>query len=537
MGKIEPYSMQRLAWFSLGAMGLFTVKRMTLKRRFLLHNLLLVGGMLTAGVITYWRLEALSVQVNISQSVYAELRTVGNVAVDAGTVKGLLSDPSANHERIVSHLRYAIGGLDQFIQIGEGYGKASDRGIKDAYVPINQAAASARMRLQEIYDQLHGNPPLSSVDTSLQQQRMDAALDDIDRVASSCIRFISNRQQIASINLARNLVIIGLLSAAAVLAALLLSVSQYRLVMAPLQWLRSGVQQVAQTQFLYQLDPSNMGKSVEFHDLASEFNRMAAELDGFYRRLEEQVRTKSMELVRSERLASVGFLAAGVAHEINNPLNIISGYAELTSKRLESGRGPFDETVAAQARENLKVIREEAFRCKEITEKLLSLSRNGSEGREELNLANVARDVATMTKGLKNYRDRRITLKFDLDQPLAVRANLTEMKQVLLNLTINALEASPPQSGEVCIEGRQNEGWVELCVKDNGRGMGPEVLRHVFEPFFTARHRSSDRGTGLGLSITHAIIENHQGRIVAASDGPGCGAQFTVRLPAAVNRG
>ncbi len=79
-----------------------------------------------------------------------------------------------------------------------------------------------------------------------------------------------------------------------------------------------------------------MGSSPEFRDLATEFNAMAIELDSFYRRLEEQVRTKSRELVRSERLASVGFLAAGVAHEINNPLNIISGYAELTAKRLHA---------------------------------------------------------------------------------------------------------------------------------------------------------------------------------------------------------
>jgi two-component system CheB/CheR fusion protein len=73
---------------------------------------------------------------------------------------------------------------------------------------------------------------------------------------------------------------------------------------------------------------------------------------------------------------------------------------------------------------------------------------------------------------------------------------------------------------------------VEVSVKDNGRGMGPEVLPHVFEPFFTARRGSPERGTGLGLSITHAIVESHQGRIEAQSDGPGLGARFTVRLPA-----
>src|SRR6185437_9669953 len=248
--------------------------------------------------------------------------------------------------------------------------------------------------------------------------------------------------------LAKNVLIIGLLASIAILAAVLLSISQYRLIMAPLQRLRHGVRRVAEAKFSQKLDPAAMGASPEFADLATEFNRMASELDEFYRRLEEQVRAKSRDLVRSERLASVGFLAAGVAHEINNPLNIISGYAELTSKRLNAARGPIDEQAMEQTRESLRIIREEAFRCKDITEKLLSLSRPGSDTREELDLATVARDVATMTQGLKNYRDRRLTLKLDSLEPLAVRANLTEMKQVLLNLTINALEASPANGGE-----------------------------------------------------------------------------------------
>jgi two-component system, NtrC family, sensor kinase len=362
---------------------------------------------------------------------------------------------------------------------------------------------------------------------------------DLDGVASSCLQFVTNRQEAASADLAENGALVGGFSLAGAVAALMLSVVQYRLVMLPLRRLRQGVRRVAEAQFSQKLDPSNMGASPEFLDLALEFNRMAGELDDFYRRLEEQVRAKSRELVQSERLASVGFLAAGVAHEINNPLNIISGYAELTTRQLAPGRGPPGEEAVAQARERLRIIRDEAFRCKDITEKLLSLARSGSEGRETLDLALVARDVALMTRGLKNYRDRRLTLNLDSGRPLQVQANLTEMKQVLLNLTINALESVPVAGGEVCIEGRQSDAWVELSVKDNGLGMSPEVLRHVFEPFFTVRRggdRSAasvgERGTGLGLSITHAIIESHGGTIRAQSDGPGRGARFTIALPA-----
>jgi two-component system NtrC family sensor kinase len=103
---------------------------------------------------------------------------------------------------------------------------------------------------------------------------------------------------------------------------------------------------------------------------------------------------------------------------------------------------------------------------------------------------------------------------------------------VLLNLTVNALEASAGQSGEVRIGGKRCGEWVECYVEDSGKGMTREVLEQIFEPFFTAKRGACEPGTGLGLSITHAIVENHGGSIRAESGGPGHGSRFTVRLPA-----
>src|SRR5439155_14052830 len=249
------------------------------------------------------------------------------------------------------------------------------------------------------------------------------------------------------------------------------------------------------------------------------------ELDEFYKRLEHKVQQASKELVRSERLASVGFLAAGVAHEINNPLSIISGYAELSLRSLRDAGG--DEKTIEEIEHALAVIRDESFRCKEITQKLLSLSRSGgSADRQTFSLAHVAQDVTSMLTALKSYRDRRVELKLDRAEPLDVFGRPDEMKQVILNLAMNALEASPPDSGQVQIDGRRQGPWVELSVRDNGRGMPAEVLDRVFEPFFTARPLTDtprDHGTGLGLSITHAIVESHGGEILAESEGPGHG--------------
>ncbi len=321
-------------------------------------------------------------------------------------------------------------------------------------------------------------------------------------------------------------------------------IRQFRALVRPLLWLRDDMQRSAAREFREPVRPHG---DREFKEVASYFNGLARELAQLYKSLEEKVIQKSRELVRSERLASVGFLAAGVAHEINNPLSVIAGYAELAAKSIrrimlgpsaEPATAPDADVEAEAEAEQLasaldaqEIIRDEAFRCKEITSRLLSLARGGGDGRQSLCLDEVARQVTVLTKGLKNYRDRRVVLDFKPTERLEIVGNPTEMKQVLLNLTVNALEAVPGGHGEVKIGGRRTHEWVEVSVEDNGKGMSPETLEHVFEPFFTAKRGAGEPGTGLGLSITHAIVENHGGRIRAESAGPGRGSRFTVRFP------
>jgi signal transduction histidine kinase len=235
--------------------------------------------------------------------------------------------------------------------------------------------------------------------------------------------------------------------------------------------------------------------------------------------LEEQVAEKNRELVRSQRLASVGFLAAGVAHEINNPLGIITGFAEFTQERLKSAGD--EETVKA-----LQAICDEAFRCKGITEKLLSMARSGETAKMPVDLSTVARDVISLTTVLKPYQGRRVQFS---GEPAVVSANEAELKQVVLNLLTNALEAID-DTGEVRVNVRRHDRAVELSVKDTGRGMSGATMNQIFEPFFTLP-RNGRRGTGLGLSIAHAIVESHGGTIRATSEGEGRGSEFVVNLP------
>ncbi|HSU67626.1 MAG TPA: HAMP domain-containing protein, partial [Tepidisphaeraceae bacterium] len=248
----------------------------SLRRRFLLHNLLLVGGLIVAGAISVWRLGVLRSQIEVSPTIFAELRTIGSVGTETGIVRGLLSDPAANRDAIVTRLTYAIGGLEQFIQVGQGYGQKRDPLTLRAYVPINGYAASARDQLKGVLEAITGGKPLPNAD--VQRNAVDAAMDDIDHASSSCIAFMTARQQTASSQLATNLFLIGILSLAAVLAALVLSIVHDRIVVAPLQRLRQGVRAVAGAQFSQKLDLSEMKSSPEFLELAGEFNRMAEEL-------------------------------------------------------------------------------------------------------------------------------------------------------------------------------------------------------------------------------------------------------------------
>jgi signal transduction histidine kinase len=266
-------------------------------------------------------------------------------------------------------------------------------------------------------------------------------------------------------------------------------------------------------------------------ELADAFNDMTQQLHRLYADLEKQVNDRSRQLVRSERLASVGFLAAGVAHEINNPLASIAFCSEALEGRLHdllarvpAGRRDEDAEVFARY---LKMIQEEAFRCKKITERLLAFSRTGERRREPIDLSGLVQAVLDVTQHLPKCKGKQV--RFDRPpRKVTAPAHGEEIKSVVLNLVINALD-SMDEGGQLTIRLREREGMAELEFEDTGCGMTPEVLENIFEPFFT-RSRSGE-GTGLGLTISHLIITQHGGEIEAASDGPDRGSTFTVRLP------
>jgi two-component system NtrC family sensor kinase len=326
----------------------------------------------------------------------------------------------------------------------------------------------------------------------------------------------------ANANHRRGLVIASSATAGGVILTLTLLYYFRVWVFTPIRLLQAGVQRVHGGDFD---NPIQLHSKDELEELANEFNAMTARLRATYKDLARQVNERSRQLVRSERMVSVGFLAAGVAHEINNPLASIAFCAEAMERRLQdllsSAKGADAEAVIKY----LKVVQQEAFRCKQITQKLLEFGRPGEQKRERTDLARLIQDVIEMTHFLPDHRAKAIQFS---PTPTSAPVNPTDVKSVVLNLIVNALE-SMEDGGTLAITLRPQGEFAEIVFRDTGCGMTAEVLENIFEPFYTRRRTGN--GTGLGLSISHQIIDQHGGSVHAASDGPGTGSTFVVRLP------
>lgn len=302
----------------------------------------------------------------------------------------------------------------------------------------------------------------------------------------------------------------------------------------PLEKLLAGTRKVAAGDYDYRICMDSDGEVAE---LAESFNLMTSNFQSIKSDLNQQVQERTKEVVRSEQMASVGFLAAGVAHEINNPLNTIAWSAESLESRLHEmlmdrfdGSGALDSELIEEIKKNLRRIQDEAFRCKGITDSLLDFSRLGDTNKGANEMRELVESVVEMVRPLGKYRQRN--LEFRCSQNVMALVNPQEMKQVSLNLITNALD-SVPDGGKVEVFLATDGDQAVLTVKDNGCGMTDEVKQHLFEPFFTRREQGM--GTGLGLSITYRIVEEHGGTIEPKSDGPGLGSTFIVRIPTVQN--
>ena len=367
---------------------------------------------------------------------------------------------------------------------------------------------------------------------------LENELDELQKLAAQIPVFMQQRMQSFSERARTEYhtwMTLSVLLGVAAMATIFFIMSRFRKrIIHPLETLVEGSRQVANGNFGFRI---KMDSEDEVAELGDALNEMTANFQEIKSDLNRQVQQRTKEVVRSEKMASVGFLAAGVAHEINNPLATIAWSAESLESRihdiLDPAAGTDQDTIdseIADMKKYLRRIQDEAFRCKGITAGLLDFSRMGDPTKAETNLTPLIDAVIEMVKPLSKYRGRNIV--FNAQPSVFAIVNEQEMKQVALNLITNAL-GSVEENGTVTIELNRKGPSAILSVTDDGCGMDEEVQKHLWEPFFTRRR--DGQGTGLGLSITYQIIEEHGGRITAQSDGPGKGSKFTVSLPLVEN--
>ncbi len=230
------------------------------------------------------------------------------------------------------------------------------------------------------------------------------------------------------------------------------------------------------------------------------------------------------QLASAERLASLGLLAAGISHELNNPLGSIMTCLDGLSRRLHRNG---DGQIPAELPEYLRLIRGEVERCRELSNRLTALLPRSRHDRSLVDVAEVVHDTVKLLA--YTAEQERVEVGVDIAPGLPpVMAEESQVRQVVLNLLLNALQASDGP-GRVNVSARAADGGAEVEVTDWGRGIEPDDLPRIFEPFFS--RRSDGRGTGLGLFISKVIVDRLGGSLAVAST-PGAGARFTVHLPA-----
>ncbi len=257
--------------------------------------------------------------------------------------------------------------------------------------------------------------------------------------------------------------------------------------------------------------------------LAKEFNQMATKLKESYSNLEQKVEERTAQLLRAERLAAVGELAAEVAHEINNPLGGLRNFASMLENEPENTQ---------QTKKYAALILEGLKRVEIIVKRLLTFSRAYSLQMSDKNINHIINNsIKFIEYRIEPYH---ITIKKDLNETIPhVYIDADNISQVLINIMVNALE-SMPDSGTLTIKTdtcKKHNNCVTVCIADTGCGIRKELKDKIFEPFFTTKNKEGEKGLGMGLAISKRIIEDHHGEINVEST-VGKGTTFRICLPA-----
>jgi signal transduction histidine kinase len=310
-----------------------------------------------------------------------------------------------------------------------------------------------------------------------------------------------------------DLVIVGLII---VFIAAISGVVVSRKFTSPLESLSAAVRKVAKGDFDVNVEIESRD---EIGQLSTSFNDMADEL----MERERSLKSAQLALVQSEKMAAVGTLSAGLAHEVKNPLSAVLGYAQLSKRKLSQ-----PDVI----KKHLDTIENETRRCNEIISNLMQFSRQEKGEFTDVTVNEVVEKSVGIVDHQLGLNNVHVNMELAPGIPEII-GNPNQLQQVLMNLAINAQQAMEPDGGNVDIVTYCDDDNVYISVSDTGPGISEEVAEKIFEPFFTTK--AAGEGTGLGLSVTYGIIRDHKGDIRVERTDSG-GARFVIELPLHITR-
>jgi two-component system NtrC family sensor kinase len=323
-----------------------------------------------------------------------------------------------------------------------------------------------------------------------------------------------------------------------ILSLFLIAIIIYIILHIPFKKLRLGTEALADGDLKYRID---LDRHDELGKLAKSFNGMAGNLQQAYEKLQAgsdeleeriQMKTKELEQIyqgmrQVEKMASLGTMAATVAHELNNPLAGIVTYAKLLQRKIQKH---LSTDKSKDILDDLDLIRSESMRCGDIVRNLLIFARESSTHFNRHSLNSILTQAISIVKHhfVLSGIEYQIVNELDSDE---IRCDFSQLQQALIALFVNAVEAMPG-GGQLTITLKQppppKTGFILIIIQDSGIGIPEEIKNKIFEPFFSTKQES--KGVGLGLAVVYGIIQRHQGKIWVESQ-EGAGTSFFIELP------
>lgn len=470
---------------------------MSLQHKLLMTMVLMVVLPLSVTVITWLGLSRMNVELEQVAEEFAEARVLQPIESDLALAVDQLRQGGADPEAVaLERLRAAETAMVGFLS--EQYDSVAEESHQaEEAAHASRVLRSLQQLIAEDWDRLPATErakKVQEIQRSVQSLYRDA---DTGVLRAPIAAQATRRRTMA-------LVLVASLVSASV--CVVLSAWSTRRVSGRLRELRRSV-----------AARSDGDQTPEPRDVGGVMNQIEELNERMVLKLEE----KNRELLRRERMAGIGLLAADVAHEINNPMNAMLGLSELSLQA--TGRGPIDEDGRGELHESLTVIRREVLRCRGIVERLMAMVRGSGEP-QWFDVSRLLTETVSVARAARPDKARCFVVIGD-ERTIKLYASAEDVRQIVLTLLINAADAVG-DDGRIEVDCTRTDREVWLRVRDNGKGFSPDTEATFGVPFATTRRESG--GAGLGLSIAHTIAADIGAELRAFSDGPGAGSLFVL---------